>query len=73
MAKPIVKSWIKGINGTIFAYGQTSSGKTHTMVGTKEEPGIVQLAIKDIFEEIENCKDRTFLIRLDYHLHLSLP
>jgi hypothetical protein len=30
-AKPIIDSVLEGFNGTIFAYGQTSSGKTHTM------------------------------------------
>jgi Tfp pilus assembly pilus retraction ATPase PilT len=32
-AKPIIDSVLEGFNGTIFAYGQTSSGKTHTMQG----------------------------------------
>jgi chromosomal replication initiation ATPase DnaA len=32
-ASSIVDSVIEGFNGTIFAYGQTSSGKTHTMEG----------------------------------------
>ena len=32
-AKPVVSSVLEGFNGTIFAYGQTSSGKTHTMQG----------------------------------------
>ena len=32
-ARPIIDSVIEGFNGTIFAYGQTSSGKTHTMMG----------------------------------------
>jgi kinesin family protein 5 len=32
-AKPIIDSVLEGFNGTIFAYGQTSSGKTHTMTG----------------------------------------
>ena len=31
--KPIVESVMEGFNGTVFAYGQTSSGKTHTMLG----------------------------------------
>ena len=31
-------------NGTVFAYGQTASGKTHTMQGTAAEPGIIPLA-----------------------------
>ena len=34
-AKPIVEDVLKGYNGTIFAYGQTSSGKTFTMEVSK--------------------------------------
>ena len=36
-AKPIIESVLDGFNGTIFAYGQTSSGKTHTMSGPNIE------------------------------------
>lgn len=32
-AYPIVESTLEGYNGTIFAYGQTGTGKTHTMEG----------------------------------------
>jgi len=39
--------------GTIFAYGQTSSGKTYTMQGTEDSPGVIQLAIDQIFYMIE--------------------
>lgn len=42
------------LTGTIFAYGQTSSGKTFTMKGNSETPGITPLAISDIFSHIEN-------------------
>ena len=49
-----VKAVLKGINSTIFAYGQTSSGKTHTMFGKEscifDEPGIVPRCISDIFQ-----------------------
>lgn len=37
-AKPIVISVLEGYNGTVFAYGQTGTGKTHTMEG-RDEPG----------------------------------
>ena len=40
-AKSIVKDVLNGYNGTIFAYGQTSSGKTHTMEGVIGDPGII--------------------------------
>ena len=36
-AKPIIDSVLEGFNGTIFAYGQTSSGKTHTMTGVIDD------------------------------------
>ena len=39
--------------GTIFAYGQTSSGKTHTMMGGIDHAGIIPLAIGGIFTYID--------------------
>ena len=36
-ALPIIESVLEGYNGTIFAYGQTGTGKTHTMEGSKTE------------------------------------
>jgi hypothetical protein len=46
--------------GTIFAYGQTSSGKTHTMMGTDSDVGIIPMAIDEIFESIESVCDLLF-------------
>uniref|UniRef100_A0A671Y9D5 Kinesin-like protein n=1 Tax=Sparus aurata TaxID=8175 RepID=A0A671Y9D5_SPAAU len=54
-AKQIVKDVLGGYNGTIFAYGQTSSGKTHTMEGNLHDPqgmGIIPRISEDIFEHI---------------------
>ena len=39
--------------GTIFAYGQTSSGKTHTMIGGGNNVGIIPLSIARIFEYMD--------------------
>ena len=47
---------MKGFNGTVFAYGQTSSGKTRTLMGDGQDgdhPGVTILAIRDIFEYIK--------------------
>ncbi|KAG2654397.1 hypothetical protein PVAP13_1NG527300 [Panicum virgatum] len=44
---------MEGVNGTIFAYGVTSSGKTHTMHGDQRSPGIIPLAVKDAFSIIQ--------------------
>uniref|UniRef100_A0A8C5I153 Kinesin heavy chain n=1 Tax=Gouania willdenowi TaxID=441366 RepID=A0A8C5I153_GOUWI len=54
-AKQLVKDVLDGYNGTIFAYGQTSSGKTHTMEGNLHDPqgmGIIPRIAEDIFEHI---------------------
>ncbi|XP_050362827.1 centromere-associated protein E-like isoform X2 [Nymphalis io] len=66
IAKPIVEAATAGFNGTIFAYGQTSSGKTYTMAGTKEAPGIIPLAVMNLFDIIKNIPDRDFLVRVSY-------
>lgn len=49
---------MQGISGTVFAYGVTSSGKTHTMMGTAADPGVVPRAITALFEEISQATDR---------------
>lgn len=53
---PIVDSVLDGYNGTILAYGQTSSGKTHTMLGEDldniEERGIIPRMVSGFFEKI---------------------
>ncbi|XP_066983070.1 centromere-associated protein E-like [Macrobrachium rosenbergii] len=66
VAQGIVESALAGFNGTIFAYGQTSSGKTYTMMGEKSNPGIIPLAIQNIFNSIENNPDREYLIRVSF-------
>ncbi|KAJ0242495.1 Kinesin motor domain-containing protein [Hirschfeldia incana] len=52
-AHHVVNGAMEGINGTIFAYGVTSSGKTHTMHGDQRSPGIIPLAVKDAFSIIQ--------------------
>ncbi|ALC39330.1 cmet, partial [Drosophila busckii] len=66
MASHIVEACIKGFNGTIFAYGQTSSGKTYTMMGDERNPGVMVLAVKEIFKQIAKQTDRDFLLRVGY-------
>ncbi|KAJ7979191.1 Kinesin-like protein [Quillaja saponaria] len=56
-AKDVALSALSGINATIFAYGQTSSGKTFTM------RGITETAVKDIYDYIKNAPERDFTLR----------
>ncbi|KAK9001506.1 hypothetical protein V6N11_083288 [Hibiscus sabdariffa] len=65
-AKPVVQAAMEGVNGTVFAYGVTSSGKTHTMHGDQNAPGIIPLAIKDVFSIIQDTPGQEFLLRVSY-------
>ncbi|XP_039980620.1 centromere-associated protein E isoform X2 [Xiphias gladius] len=66
IAKPLVVSTVEGYNGTIFAYGQTSSGKTFTMMGSDHIPGVIPVAVEDVFQTIKNCPKKEFLLRVSY-------
>lgn len=63
---PIVDAVLKGYNGIIFAYGQTSSGKTHTIHGYDLDPGLVPRCVTRIFETITATPDREFAINMSY-------
>ncbi|CAL4967257.1 unnamed protein product [Urochloa decumbens] len=65
-AQHVVSGAMEGVNGTIFAYGVTSSGKTHTMHGDQRSPGIIPLAVKDAFSIIQETPNREFLLRVSY-------
>ena len=66
-AKSVVDAVLRGVNGTVMAYGQTSSGKTHTMSGTAEDPGVMTRAVEDIFAAVAAAGDaRTFEIKASY-------
>ena len=63
LAKPIIESVMEGFNGTIFAYGQTSSGKTHTMMGCEEDIGITPLTVQAIFSYIDEVSVAVLAIK----------
>ncbi|XP_072943388.1 kinesin heavy chain [Epargyreus clarus] len=68
-AKSIVSDVLAGYNGTIFAYGQTSSGKTHTMEGVIGDPGkqgIIPRIVNDIFNHIYAMEEN-----LEFHIKVS--
>uniref|UniRef100_A0A3Q3VVD6 Kinesin-like protein n=1 Tax=Mola mola TaxID=94237 RepID=A0A3Q3VVD6_MOLML len=69
-ARPIIESVLEGYNGTIFAYGQTGTGKTFTMEGVRAAPelrGIIPNSFAHIFGHIAKAEDDTrFLVRVSY-------
>ncbi|KAK1946647.1 Kinesin-related protein 3 [Phytophthora citrophthora] len=63
VAQPIVEDVMAGYNGTILAYGQTATGKTHTMVGPGDlvhgdQRGLIPRALEDIFDQAEKTRSR---------------
>ncbi|KAF5336250.1 hypothetical protein D9758_014358 [Tetrapyrgos nigripes] len=55
--QPMIDIVYGGVTVTIFAYGVTSSGKTHTMQGTKEQPGVIPRAVRALFaKKSEYCQ-----------------
>ncbi|RLM97776.1 hypothetical protein C2845_PM06G25800 [Panicum miliaceum] len=50
LVRSIIRAAIDGFNSTVFAYGQTSSGKTYTMSDCDADPGIIPLTVRDLFE-----------------------
>lgn len=66
--RTLVSSVLEGYNGCVFAYGQTGTGKTYTMEGTKdlEGEGIVPRAFKQIWAHINRTKGIEFLVTVRY-------
>ena len=71
-ARPAVECALQGINGTIFAYGQTGAGKTYTMAGDELSgvgAGIIPRSVRHVFEHIERGSfdsPTRFLVRAAY-------
>lgn len=68
-ARAIVGNVFEGYNGTIFAYGQTGTGKTHTMEGElspKSMRGVMSRCFETVFKCIDEVKDAQFLVRASY-------
>ncbi|XP_077466910.1 kinesin-like protein KIF3B [Stigmatopora argus] len=67
--RPLVDSVLQGFNGTIFAYGQTGTGKTYTMEGTKNDPekrGVIPNSFDHIFTHISRSQNQQYLVRASY-------
>ncbi|XP_026880523.2 kinesin family member 3Cb [Electrophorus electricus] len=67
--KPLIDSVLLGFNGTIFAYGQTGTGKTYTMHGLptdSEKQGVIPNSFQHIFTHISRSQNQQYLVRVSY-------
>lgn len=67
--RPLVDSVLFGFNGTIFAYGQTGTGKTYTMEGVRNDPdrrGVIPNSFEHIFTHISRSQNQQYLVRASY-------
>lgn len=63
----LVEGVLQGRNGSVFCYGATGAGKTYTMLGTVNNPGVMVLAIKDLFTKLrQRSRDGEHVVRLSY-------
>ncbi|KAF9475943.1 kinesin-like protein [Pholiota conissans] len=53
-SQPLLQGLLDGYNATVFAYGATGCGKTHTISGTDVDPGIIYLTMADLFQRIQD-------------------
>ncbi|KAK0648999.1 kinesin motor domain-containing protein [Cercophora newfieldiana] len=65
--KNLLDSVLDGYNATVFAYGATGCGKTHTITGTAQHPGIIFLTMQELFEKIgERSDEKQTEVSLSY-------
>ncbi|KAK3812281.1 MAG: P-loop containing nucleoside triphosphate hydrolase protein [Benniella sp.] len=63
----LIDGVLNGYNGTLFAYGATGCGKTHTITGTTEKPGIIFLTMQELYDRIAEVEDeKTIEVSVSY-------
>lgn len=65
VALPLVENVIRGRNSLLFTYGVTGSGKTYTMTGEPQDPGIMPRCLDVIFNSIANYQTKKFIFKPD--------
>uniref|UniRef100_A0A674AN23 Kinesin-like protein n=1 Tax=Salmo trutta TaxID=8032 RepID=A0A674AN23_SALTR len=55
--KRILDGVLNGFNCTVFAYGATGAGKTHTMLGSSNDPGVMYRTMTELFNRMDQVKE----------------
>ncbi|XP_029311596.1 kinesin-like protein KIF22 [Cottoperca gobio] len=66
--KPILPHLLSGQNASVFAYGPTGAGKTHTMMGSSDQPGVIPRAVREVFKLVKAKNEDD---RWDYSIGMS--
>lgn len=69
--RDLVRAAMEGYHTAVLAYGQTSTGKTHTMSGTREQPGLIPLCVQECFHCITRQQRRDVAAAREYLLRVS--
>jgi len=66
--EPLCKPVLDGFNCTVFAYGATGAGKTHTMIGPEDDPGVMYFTMNKLFEIMQSRRsdDVSYAIRVSF-------
>ncbi|XP_025199301.1 kinesin-like protein KIF6 [Melanaphis sacchari] len=72
VALPVLDKFLSGMNSTIFTYGQTCSGKTHTMYGSQEDPGIILRSFEYLFQRTEENKDNNSSLKKTKNINKNI-
>jgi kinesin family protein 18/19 len=63
----LLEGVISGFNATVFAYGSTGAGKTYTMVGDHDSPGVMLMTILELFRSMNaTAFERSYKVKLSY-------
>uniref|UniRef100_A0A9L0S6Y3 Kinesin family member 18B n=1 Tax=Equus caballus TaxID=9796 RepID=A0A9L0S6Y3_HORSE len=63
----ILDSFLQGYNCSVFAYGATGAGKTHTMLGREGDPGIMYLTTMELYRRLEaRQEEKQFEVLISY-------
>ncbi|XP_076392102.1 uncharacterized protein LOC100883481 isoform X1 [Megachile rotundata] len=66
IGQSVLEALFSGYNSCLVAYGQSASGKTYTMMGTKEEPGLTPRLCRGLFSRIEESKNKNYCVSVSY-------
>ncbi|XP_049896185.1 kinesin-like protein KIF18A isoform X1 [Epinephelus moara] len=65
--KGVLDGVMNGFNCTVFAYGATGAGKTHTMLGSQNDPGVMYRTMTELFKRMDDAKEeKEFAVAFSY-------